>query len=243
MPSKSRKQQRFFGMVHAYQKGELKNPSPSIKKAAKSIDQEDVKHFAETKHKGLPDKVKKRKKNMKKYENVVLFTEYVVNEALLTLNKRHDVPEEDIQDVIDKVSSWFDENPNRTDCYVGIFGHNAWKIEKHRIEEDVRAASRLATPYKKANEKSNMIKENVGGKGKEDKRDKKYLGIMYKTDRKGPRAWTCDGYFEKYKSEEDVDEIIDKIKKDGNKYKGKEVSGTRKMTKKEYKEIMKIREQ
>ena len=37
MPSKSKKQQKFMGMVHAYQKGELKNPSSTIKKVAKSI--------------------------------------------------------------------------------------------------------------------------------------------------------------------------------------------------------------
>ena len=63
MPSKSKKQQRFMGMVHAYQKGELKNPSSEIKKVAKSIVPEDAKDFAETKHKGLPEKVKKKKES------------------------------------------------------------------------------------------------------------------------------------------------------------------------------------
>lgn len=58
MPAKSKKQQRFFGLIHAYQKGELKNPSPTIKKVAKSMKKSDVKHFAQTKHKGLPEKVK-----------------------------------------------------------------------------------------------------------------------------------------------------------------------------------------
>ena len=62
MPSVSRKQQRFMGMVHAAQKGKLKNASPEVKKVAKSIDPNDATHFAKTKHKGLPEKVKKRKK-------------------------------------------------------------------------------------------------------------------------------------------------------------------------------------
>lgn len=62
MPSKSVKQQRFMGMVHAFQKGELKDAPLSIKKAAKSIDPDDAMHFAMTKHKGLPEKVKKKKK-------------------------------------------------------------------------------------------------------------------------------------------------------------------------------------
>ena len=57
MPSKSKAQQRFFGMVDAYKKGEMKNASSKIKKAAKGMSMDDVKDFAETKHKGLPEKV------------------------------------------------------------------------------------------------------------------------------------------------------------------------------------------
>lgn len=61
MPAKSKSQQRLFGMVHAYQKGELKNPSSEIKSIAKSISKKDAEDFAETKHKGLPNKVKSKK--------------------------------------------------------------------------------------------------------------------------------------------------------------------------------------
>lgn len=45
-----------MGMVRAFQKGELKNPSDKIRSAASSMDEEDVKHFAATKHKGLPER-------------------------------------------------------------------------------------------------------------------------------------------------------------------------------------------
>lgn len=100
----------------------------------------------------LPEKVRKRKKISRKTESIISFTDYVMNEGLITIRGRVDVPEEDVQEVIDKVKSWFEKNPDRTDCYVGIFGHNDWKVEKSRIEEDVRAAARLATPYTKANE-------------------------------------------------------------------------------------------
>lgn len=58
MPAKSKKQQKFMGMVHAAQKGELENPSKEVKKAAKSMKKKDAKDFASTKHKGLPEKVK-----------------------------------------------------------------------------------------------------------------------------------------------------------------------------------------
>jgi len=79
MPSKSKKQQRFMGMVRAYQKGELKGASPSIKKAARSMDPEDVKHFAETKHKGLSERVKKKKNeniNVIKFDSFLFEKEY-----------------------------------------------------------------------------------------------------------------------------------------------------------------------
>lgn len=58
MPSKSKSQQRFFGMVDAYQKGKLKDASKKIKDAAKSMTKKEVHDFAATKHKGLPEEVK-----------------------------------------------------------------------------------------------------------------------------------------------------------------------------------------
>ena len=58
MPSTSKSQQRFMGMVHAYQKGELEDAPESVKKAADSMTKKASKDFAKTKHKGLPEKVK-----------------------------------------------------------------------------------------------------------------------------------------------------------------------------------------
>lgn len=56
MPARSKSQQRLFGMVHAYQKGKLKNAPEEVKNIARSISDEDAEHFAKTKHKGLPEK-------------------------------------------------------------------------------------------------------------------------------------------------------------------------------------------
>ena len=53
----SKKQQRFFGMVRAAQKGEG-SASPEVAKVAGEISKKDAKDFAKTKHKGLPEKVK-----------------------------------------------------------------------------------------------------------------------------------------------------------------------------------------
>ena len=57
MPAVSKKQQRFFGMVRAAQKGEMENPSPEVAKVAATAKRSDVKKFASTKHKKLPEKV------------------------------------------------------------------------------------------------------------------------------------------------------------------------------------------
>jgi hypothetical protein len=58
MPSVSKAQQKFMGMVHAAQKGDMENPSPEVQKAADSMSDKDAKDFASTSHKGLPDYVK-----------------------------------------------------------------------------------------------------------------------------------------------------------------------------------------
>ena len=77
MPAKSKAQQRFMGMVHAFNKGELKGSevSKDVKDAAKSMKKKDTKDFAKTKHKGLPNKVKK--------ENLIkLIKSYLKQESL-----------------------------------------------------------------------------------------------------------------------------------------------------------------
>jgi hypothetical protein len=53
----SKAQQRFFGMVDAYKKGEMPDASQAIKKAADGMTKKQVKDFAKTKHKGLPNHV------------------------------------------------------------------------------------------------------------------------------------------------------------------------------------------
>ena len=58
MPAVSKKQQKFFGIVRAIQKGEMAPTSPETAKAAADMKKGDVKKFASTKHKGLPEKKK-----------------------------------------------------------------------------------------------------------------------------------------------------------------------------------------
>ena len=58
MPAVSKKQQKFFGIVRAIQKGEMAPTTPETAKAAADMKMSDVKKFASTKHKGLPEKKK-----------------------------------------------------------------------------------------------------------------------------------------------------------------------------------------
>ncbi len=61
MPSKSKAQQKFMGMVYGLKKGEVSpsDVSTKVKKAAGSISKSDAEDFASTKHKGKPEHVKK----------------------------------------------------------------------------------------------------------------------------------------------------------------------------------------
>tara|TARA_B100000073_G_scaffold15558_1_gene12672 strand:+ start:92 stop:487 length:396 start_codon:yes stop_codon:yes gene_type:complete len=58
MPAVSKAQQKFFGIVRAIQKGEMAPTTPETAKAAATIKKKDVKDFASTDHKGLPEKKK-----------------------------------------------------------------------------------------------------------------------------------------------------------------------------------------
>jgi len=100
MPSTSKSQQRLMGMVHAYQKGELKTKGmdkdllSKIKNMAKQMKPKSVKDFAETKHNKLPQKVEKKMINFKYFS----LLEYVNNgeemnmvEFLNTINDETDI--------------------------------------------------------------------------------------------------------------------------------------------------------
>jgi len=57
MPATSKAQQRFMGMVHATQMGDIKAPSSAVAKAARSMSKQSARDFASTKTKGLPTHV------------------------------------------------------------------------------------------------------------------------------------------------------------------------------------------
>jgi len=68
MPAVSKKQQRFFGIVRAIQKGEMAPTTPETAKAAADMKKSDVKDFASTKHKKLPEKKVAKESRYEKYD-------------------------------------------------------------------------------------------------------------------------------------------------------------------------------
>ena len=88
MPAVSKKQQRFFGMVRAAQKGEGA-ASPEVAKVASEIKKKDAKDYASTKHKGLP--MKKEEKEELTFEG----WKDKAGDAIKKVMKKKDAPKHD----------------------------------------------------------------------------------------------------------------------------------------------------
>lgn len=69
MPAVSKSQQRLMGQAYAYKKGELKKKDidpkyiDEIKKLAKSMDEDELRRYASTKHEGLPEEKNDKNEN------------------------------------------------------------------------------------------------------------------------------------------------------------------------------------
>ena len=86
MPAVSKKQQKFFGIVRAIQKGEMAPTTPETAKAAADMKKGDVKKFASTKHKGLPEK-KKIDRLKKLLNNYASLSKHMINKQILLKRK------------------------------------------------------------------------------------------------------------------------------------------------------------
>lgn len=81
MPSKSKSQQRFFGTLLSYKKGEKSRDevSKTIADKADSMSLQDIEDFAATKHKGLPESVEKKRGKKKKKTKSVKESRFIMN--------------------------------------------------------------------------------------------------------------------------------------------------------------------
>jgi len=104
MPSKSKKQQRFMGMLyHCKETGDC--PDKDIKEKAEKIKKKDVQEFAGTKHKGLPEKVKKKKKKKKGHMAIGSLIKLANKLDSMGLTKEADA----VDEIADLMSSGEDE--------------------------------------------------------------------------------------------------------------------------------------
>lgn len=81
MPARSKTQQRLMGLAYAYKTGDVKakdlDPkyADEIKKLSKSMTEKQLKDFAKTKHKNLPEKVEEKIKRFKSFNESDEFNE------------------------------------------------------------------------------------------------------------------------------------------------------------------------
>ena len=129
MPASSKKQQKFMGIVHGIQKGEI-DPSTVSKDAqdvAKTIKKSDAKDFASTKHKGLPTKVKK--------ENMTESTTYISDRKTIDKvfknvfgDKLKDIKYKDSDEMI--YVSYNDIDPRNILDFAGERSKNIKRVQK-----------------------------------------------------------------------------------------------------------------
>ena len=110
----SKKQQRFFGMVRAAQKGELENPSPEVADVANDISVKDAKKFAKTKHKGLPEK-KMQKESFQNWRKKA-------SEAMKRVSKKKEEKKPQMDATTKKLHKWRkDKEHAEREKYVSPF--------------------------------------------------------------------------------------------------------------------------
>jgi len=127
MPALSKKQQKFFGIVRAIQKGEQAPTTPETAKAAADMKKSDVKKFASTKHKGLPEKkVTKEdvqiKKIVKQLKNSSKMHKAQAKTLEKKMNKEHHNLDPDGNEVpiFDENGNEIPHDPNDTTEYPGL---------------------------------------------------------------------------------------------------------------------------
>ena len=118
MPSVSKAQQRFMGLVHAYKKGEIpaSQVSQAVKDAAKSMKKKSTKKMASTKHDNLPNKVRSENMNEDGHTDVASVErklKLIMKDAMDTLNALRGLSNED------SLPSWWTDKITLAKDYVG----------------------------------------------------------------------------------------------------------------------------
>jgi hypothetical protein len=151
--AKSKSQQRFMGMVNAVQKGELSSDEvgDKVEKAAKEMKPKDVKDFAKTKHKKLPEKMNEHHLNTK--EDKIAFIKKgfykLIQDA--TPNPERDAAQNEF------LNSLSDEDIDRIyldfEKRLGEIGIDPMSIEEptksFEVKEDMQTTNEATKPNRK----------------------------------------------------------------------------------------------
>jgi len=118
VPSVSKAQQRFMGLVHAYKKGEVpaSQVTQAVKDAAKSMKKKSTKKFASTKHDDLPNKVRSENMNEDGHTDVASAErklKLIIKDAMDTINALRGMSNED------SLPSWWTDKITLAKDYVG----------------------------------------------------------------------------------------------------------------------------
>jgi rubrerythrin len=159
MPAVSKAQQRFMGMVHAVQKGDMDAPSKEVEKAADSMSDKDAKDFASTKHKGLPNKKENMnttitRNRLKEIVKEVLteeseyqaFFQKALEKAGKSIPSMNDSEKKAFFDKID--AAWNGKGEKKVDEMTGtaaVAGYNTPAAFSKNPEQAKKTAKRLAS--------------------------------------------------------------------------------------------------
>jgi UDP-N-acetylenolpyruvoylglucosamine reductase len=164
MPAVSKKQQRFFGIVRAIQKGEMAPTTPETAKAAKDMKKGDVKDFASTKHKKLPEKIVKKEETE--------LDEYYGMPGGMGSSRSKGVRD----------NEKYQKSKDRVDSLLAAVRRGREKRKKMKEETDYKSRNKIlkrAKPLHKHLYK-NLHKKDTSGDVNENKKSfKDFLGDIY----------------------------------------------------------------
>ena len=203
MPAVSKKQQRFFGIVRAIQKGEMAPTTPETAKAAADMKKSDVKDFASTKHKKLPEKkvakeaadFSQRDKIMKKAKPLHkhLYSRLHKKDASGDVNEESNprIPRKKGQPANSKKHSdlYTDENPKGTIHGLGFKDVATAKASVTKIRNSSRSHAHKIQAAVAMEQRAREM-----GKTSEAAVYRKYINTMKKKTKKMNEGWS-----EKYK--------------------------------------------
>ena len=199
MPAVSKKQQRFFGIVRAIQKGEMAPTTPETAKAAADMKKSDVKDFASTKHKKLPEKkvakeatdFSQRDKIMKKAKPLHkhLYSRLHKKDASGDVNEESNprIPRKKGQPANSKKHSdlYTDENPKGTIHGLGFKDVATAKASVSKIRNSSRSHAHKIQAAVAMEQRAREM-----GKSSEAAVYRKFINMMKKKTKKMNEGWS-----------------------------------------------------